>query len=66
MHHFLIELLSEENHFESSDYSTGRSLKGAFTGSKGEINENVSSGITKGLMLRNQKAATVSLQKQCF
>ena len=53
-------------HFESSDYITGGSLKGDCAEAERKINQKISSGFMKSLMSRNQKAATVSLEKQRF
>lgn len=53
MHHFLIELLRN-------------TLNQVTTALGGPLKELYSSGVLKGLMLRNQTSATVSLQRQCF
>lgn len=62
-HHFLKELLSEENTLNQVTTSMGGPLKETVHKPK---DQKVSSGFMKGLMSRNQKAATVSLQKQQF
>lgn len=60
--HRLKELLSEENTLNQETTSLGGPSKE--TRARGKTNQKVSSGSLKGFMLRSQKAATVSFQKQ--
>lgn len=61
-HRLLKELLSEENTLNQETTSLGGPLKE--TRARGKTTQKVSSGTLKGFMLRSQKAATVSFQKQ--
>lgn len=61
-HRLLKELLSEENTSNQETTSLGGPSKE--TRARGKTNQKVSSGSLKGFMLRSQKAATVSFQKQ--
>lgn len=53
----------EGKHFESSEHTAGWSLTGGCTQAKGKINQKVSSGSLKGLMLEESKSCNCKLTK---